>query len=88
MGSWATGSEPQTYWMAFPTKVGPWICPVEGCLGQAGTGTAIRMHFFNWHVRDIVIILEERDLPHPRCSQCDILVPWRALNGRHHANAL
>ena len=48
----------------------------------------MRMHFCSRHVRDIVIILEEGNLPHPRCSQCDMLVPWRALNGRHHATAL
>ena len=47
----------------------------------------MRMHFFNRHVRDIVIILEEGNLPYPRCPQCNILVPWRALNGRHHATA-
>ena len=35
-----------------------------------------------------MIILEEGNLPHPRCSRCDMLVMWRALNGRHHANAM
>ena len=83
----ATGGEPQTYRMAFPTKGGPWSCPVEGCPCQAGTRTAMRMHFFKRHVRDIVIILEEGNLPHPRCPRCNMLVPWRALNGRHHATA-
>ena len=48
----------------------------------------MRMHFCNRHVRDIVIILEEGKFPHPRCSRCNILVPWRALNGRHHATAM
>ena len=84
----ATGGEPQTYRMTFPTKGGPQSCPVEGCLGRAGKRTAMQMHFFNGHVRDIVIILEEGNLPHPRCSRCNMLVPWRDLNGRHHATAL
>ena len=83
----ATGGERHTYRMAFPTKGGPRSCPVEGCPGQAGTRTAMWMHFFNRHVQDIVIILEEGNLPHPRCRRCDMLVPWRALNGRHHATA-
>ena len=48
----------------------------------------MQMHFCSRNVRDIVIILEEGNLPHPRCSRCDILVPWRALNGRHHATAM
>ena len=59
------------------------MCPVEGCLGRAGTRTAMRVHFWRRHVRDIVIIFEEGNLPHPRCPRCDIFVPWRALNGRH-----
>ena len=28
---------------------------------------------------------DEGTPPHPRCAQCNILVPWRALNGRHPA---
>ena len=34
-------------------------------------------------MRDIIIILEEGNLPHPRCTNCEMFVPWRALNGRH-----
>ena len=43
----------------------------------------MRVHFWKRHVRDTVIILEEGTLPHPRCEECDMLVPWRSLNGRH-----
>ena len=68
--------------MEFP-KGGTQDCPVEGCPGRAGTRTAMRMHFCRRHVWDTVIILEEGNLPHPRCENCDMLVPWRALNGRH-----
>ena len=39
-------------------------------------------------MRDTVIILEEGNLPHPRCENCDMLVPWRALNGRHKDTAM
>ena len=48
----------------------------------------MRMHFCSRHFRYIVIILEEGNLPHPRCSQCDMLVPWPALNGKHHATVM
>ena len=87
MSGLATGGKRQTYPMAFPTKGGPRSCPVEDRPGWAGTRAAMQMHFFNRHVRDIVIILEEGNLHHPRCPQCDMLVTWRSLNGRHHANA-
>ena len=79
----ATGGEEQkTYRMEFPNG-GTKECPVEGCPGKAGTRTAMGVHFWRRHVRDTVIILEEGNLPHPRCENCDMLVPWRALNGRH-----
>ena len=61
-----TRGEPRTYRMAFPTKGGPRSCPVEGCPGRAGMRMAMRMQFFNQNFRDIVIILEEGNLPHPR----------------------
>ena len=76
------GDEPQIYRIEFP-KGGTTACPVEGCPGRAGTRTAILVHFWRQHVRYIVIILEEGNLPHPRCPQCDMFVPWRDLNGRH-----
>ena len=61
---------------------------MEGCPGRAGTRTAMRIHFCRQHVRDIVIILEEGNLPHPRCSRCDMLVPWRTFDGKHHGTAM
>ena len=76
------GGEPQTYQIEFP-KGGTKACPVEGFPGRAGTRTAMWVHFWRRHVRGIMIILEEGNLPHPRCPQCDMLVLWRALNGRH-----
>ena len=39
------------------------------------------------HVLDTMVILEEGNSPHPRCAQCDVLVPSRALNGQHPATA-
>ena len=47
----------------------------------------MRVHFLYWHVLDTMVILEEGNLPHPRCTQCDMLVPRRALNGRHPATS-
>ena len=84
----ATRGDPRTYRMAFLTKRGPRSCPVEGCPGRTGTRTAMRMHLCSRNVRNIVIILEEGNLPHPRCSRCDMLVPWRALNRKHHDTAM
>ena len=43
----------------------------------------MRVHFWRRHVREVVIILEEGNLPHPRCPRCDMLVLWRSLDGRH-----
>ena len=48
----------------------------------------MRVHFWRRHVRDTVIILEEGNLLLPRCENCDMLVPWRALNGHHKDTAM
>ena len=45
------------------------------------------VHFVYRHVLDTVVILEEGNSPHPRCAQCDMQVPRRALNGRHLGTA-
>ena len=71
------------YQMAFPTAGGLRNFPVEGCLGRAETRMAMRVHFIHWYVQDNVVILEEGNLLHPRCTRCDMLVPWRELNRRH-----
>ena len=34
-----------------------------------------------------MIILEEINLPHPQCPQCNMMVPWRDLNGSHLATS-
>ena len=41
------------------------------------------MHFMHRHVHDTVVMLEEGNLPLPRCPQCDLQVSRKALNGRH-----
>ena len=47
--------------------------------------SGLRVHFLHQNVRDIVVILEEGNPPHPQFPRCDIMVPWSALNG-HHPN--
>ena len=47
------------------------------------TRAAMRVHFVHRHVHDTVVILEEGNLPLPRCPQCDLKVFRKALNGRH-----
>ena len=81
------GDEPRTYRMAFLTKAGLRHCPFERCSGRAATRTAMRVHFWHHHVRDTVVIMEEGNLPHPRCPLCDMLVPYRSLNGSHKRTA-
>ena len=45
------------------------------------------VHFVQRHVQDTVAMLEEGNLPHPRCPRCDMQVPRKALNGRHLGTA-
>ena len=43
----------------------------------------MQVHFFHCHVQDIVIVLEEGNLPHPRRPRWDMLVPCHAMNESH-----
>ena len=45
----------------------------------------MQVHFLYQHVLDTVVIMEEGNLPHPYCTRCEMLVPYRALNSRHPA---
>ena len=65
----------------------PWSCPVEGFPGQVSMRTAMRVHFLHRNILDTVVILEEVNLPHPRHTRCEMMVPRRALNGRQPATA-
>ena len=47
----------------------------------------MRVHFLQRHVLDTVVILEEGNLSYPRCARCNMIFPWRALNGRHPATS-
>ena len=60
---------------------------MEGCPGRVATRMAMQVQFLHRHVLNIMVILEELKSPHPRCGRCDMLVPRRALNGRHPATA-
>ena len=62
---------PRTYKMSFPAKGGPRRCPVTGCPGDLATRTAMRVHFLHRHVHNTVVILEEGNLPFPRCTRCN-----------------
>ena len=63
-----TGDGPRTFRMDFPAKGGPQSCPVEVCPGKTTTRTAMLVKFLHRHVLDTVVILEERNPPHPRCT--------------------
>ena len=56
---------------------------MEGCPGVSATRAAMRVQFVHRHVHDTVVILEEGNLPLPRCPRCDLQVSRKALNERH-----
>ena len=83
----STGRVPQKYRMYFPEKGGLRTCPIEGCSGRVATRMAMRVHFVHWNVLDTMVMLEDGNSPHPRCTRCDMQFPQRALNGRHPGTA-
>ena len=78
------------YWASefqydLPDKGRPAELPGGGMPGPSGDKDRMRVHFLLWHVLDTVMILEEGNFSHPQRARYDILVPRRALNGRHLA---
>ena len=57
------------------------------CSGMVGDEDGDAGHLFHRNVQDTVIILENRNLLHPLCLRCDMMVPCLALNGRHLVTA-
>ena len=51
--------------------------------GYLATSTAIQVHFEHRHVHNTVVMLEESNLPLPRCPRCDLHFARKALNGSH-----
>ena len=72
---------PRTYRMTFPARAGPRPCPVKWCSGRASMQTEMRVELWHRQVRETMVILEEGNLPHQRCLLCDMLLPWKYLNG-------
>ena len=81
------GDYPRTYRLEFPVREGPRLCPVKGCIGRALTRTLMMVHVWHQHAKDTMVILEEGNLSHPRFPLCEIMVPWKDLNGTHRRTA-
>ena len=47
----------------------------------------MQVHFFHPHIQDTMVILEEVNLPHPRCPCWDMMVTCSAMTGRHLVTA-
>ena len=47
----------------------------------------IRVHFLHWHVWDTLVILCEGNFSQPSFPHCNMLVPWRAMNGGYLSTA-
>ena len=61
-------NNPRMFRMAIPEKAVPRPCPVEEFSGRLAMWTAMQVHFWHRHAQYTVVILEERNLPHQRCS--------------------
>ena len=59
------GDDPRNYILECPANAGPRPCPVKGCSSRASTRTAVRVQFWQRHVRNTVVILEVGNPPPP-----------------------
>ena len=54
--------------------------PAKYCRGRAKNIINLRIHFVNFHMQEMIVILEESNRPHTCCLFCEMCVPWEALN--------
>ena len=73
--------------MDLPTAGGARNFPVKVFRGRSETRTAMQVHFLHRHFWDTMIMLEDGNLSHPWCPQCDMLVTCKALNMEHVTTA-
>jgi hypothetical protein len=65
----STQDSNQTYYVDFPTQADRISCPVPNCPYSATTQNQLRQHFSHLHDSDIIIILQEGELPrYPYCQ--------------------
>jgi hypothetical protein len=62
----------QTYYVDFPTQADRISCPVPNCPYSTTTRNRLRQHFSHLHDSDVIIILQEGELP--RCPYCRMFV--------------
>ena len=67
------------YRVSFNTTLSQLRGPVEVFWGTSSSWTNLRVQFAHRKPRSRILILEEGNQPHPRCSQCGMFVPREAL---------
>ena len=60
---------------------------MPSCHAKPPNHTEMRKHFMQKHPTATLCILEEDSQPLPRCSRCDMHLPYTALNGSHESMA-
>ena len=58
--------DPRLYRVYSPRATRSIGCPVEGCKGLETTCINLQIHFVHCHMRDMVVIMEEGKISHPR----------------------
>ena len=76
---------PATYHVNFPSKTRA-ACPAPVCPGTFTSRPGLRLHFMTRHPLDSICIRQEGSAPLPRCTRCDMHLPYTALNRRHFAS--
>ena len=52
------------------------------------TRTNLQIQFLHYHMRDMIVIMEEGNYNHPRLHACNRFVTWEALSHRHPTTSL
>ena len=75
--------DPRIYRVSLQTVASLIGFTIKVCRGRETIITNPRIQFVHHNVRDMIVIMEKGNRPHPRFSACDMFVPWEALNRLH-----
>ena len=80
--------DPWTYRIYSPWSAREVAFPIVDFPVRASNRTSLGDHCFHRNMREKIVVLEEGNLPLPKCSCCDMFVTWEDLNGRHQAMSM
>jgi hypothetical protein len=78
----------RTLWAWVEQCISTHMIIIEGCPGTATSHANLRQYFMHRHPSDTLVICKEGSIPLPKCENCGMHVPRRAMHDLSHPTLL